>query len=44
MKSAPGTTIRTMDMLVLDKVFDMGDGYVLNFSNSVFSHFASTAT
>ena len=39
MKSAPGTTIRTMDMLVLDKVFDMGDGYVLNFSNRTFADF-----
>ena len=39
MKNATGTTIRTTDMLVLDKVFDMGDGYVLNFSNKTFAEF-----
>ena len=39
MRSAPGTTIRTTDMLVLDKVFDMGDGYVLNFSNKTLAEF-----
>ena len=31
--------IRTMDMLVIDNVFSMGDGYVLNFSNRTFSVF-----
>ena len=31
--------IRTMDMLVIDNVFGMGDGYVLNFSNRTFSEF-----
>lgn len=39
MSGAPGTTIRTVDMLVLDKVLDMGDGYVLNFSNKTFADF-----
>lgn len=28
-----------MDMLVIDNVFGMGDGYVLNFSNRTFSEF-----
>ena len=31
--------IRTMDMLVIDNVFGMGDGYVLDFSNHTFSQF-----
>ncbi len=31
--------IRTTDMLVIDNVFGMGDGYVLNFSNRTFSEF-----
>lgn len=31
--------IRTIDMLVIDEVFAMGDGYVLNFSNRTFSEF-----
>ena len=31
--------IRTMDMPVIDNVFGMGDGYVLNFSNHTFSQF-----
>ena len=31
MSGASNTTIRTMDMPVLDKVFDMEDGYVLGF-------------
>lgn len=39
MKSTPRTTIRTMDMAVLDKVFDMEGGYVLNFSNRTFANF-----
>ena len=38
MKSTPRTTIRTMD-IVLDKVFDMEGGYVLNFSNRTFANF-----
>ena len=39
MRSGPSTTIRTMDMLVLDKVLEMGDGYVLDFSNRTFAEF-----
>ena len=31
--------IRTIDMLVIDEVFAMGGGYVLNFSNRTFSEF-----
>ena len=31
--------IRTMDMLVLDKVFAMEDGWVLNFTNRTFAEF-----
>ncbi len=38
----PGTStdrVRTMDMPVLDKVFAMEDGWVLNFSNRTFAEF-----
>lgn len=31
--------IRTIDMMFLDDLFEMGGGYVLNFSNSTFSRF-----
>ena len=31
--------IRTMDMVVLDRVFEMGAGYVLDFSNRTFAEF-----
>ena len=31
--------IRTMDMPVLDKVFGMEEGYVLDFSNRTFTEF-----
>lgn len=31
--------IRSIDLLFLDEVFEMGDGYVLNFSNATFSAF-----
>ncbi len=33
------TNIRSIDMLFLDDVFDMGGGYVLNFSDRTFSEF-----
>ena len=39
MPITPPRHIRTTDMLVIDKVFGMGDGYLLNFSNSTFSEF-----
>lgn len=39
MTATPAKHIRTMDMLVIDKVFGMGDGYVLNFSNRTFAVF-----
>ena len=31
--------IRAIDMMFLDDLFEMGSGYVLNFSNSTFSRF-----
>ena len=31
--------IRAMDMLFLDDVFEMGSGYVLNFSDRTFARF-----
>lgn len=31
--------IRAIDMMFLDDLFEMGGGYVLNFSNSTFSRF-----
>ena len=39
MPTASRRHIRTTDMLVIDNVFGMGDGYVLNFSNRTFSRF-----
>ena len=39
MPTASRRHIRTTDMLVIDNVFGMGDGYVLNFSNRTFSEF-----
>ena len=39
MPTASSRHIRTTDMLVIDNVFGMGDGYVLNFSNRTFSEF-----
>ena len=39
MAATPAKLIRTMDMLIIDKVFGMGYGYVLNFSNRTFSEF-----
>jgi hypothetical protein len=33
------TNIRSIDMIFLDDVFDMGSGYVLNFSDSTFAQF-----
>ena len=33
MAATPAQLIRTMDMLIIDKVFGMGYGYVLNFSD-----------
>jgi len=33
--------IRAIDMIFLDDLFEMGSGYVLNFSNSTFSRFFS---
>ncbi|WP_245490274.1 restriction endonuclease [Mesorhizobium sp. M7A.F.Ca.US.011.01.1.1] len=33
------TNIRAIDMMVLDDVFDMGGGYVLNFSDRTFAQF-----
>ncbi len=31
--------IRSIDMMVLDDIFDMGSGYVLNFSDRTFAQF-----
>ena len=39
MTATPAKHIRTIDMLDIDKVFGMGDGYVLNFSKRTFSMF-----
>ncbi|SNR71356.1 hypothetical protein SAMN05192560_0660 [Methylobacillus rhizosphaerae] len=41
--------IRSIDIMRLDDIFDMGDGYVLNFSDRTFvqflpKHSASTLT
>jgi hypothetical protein len=33
------TNIRPIDMLILDSLFEMGGGYVLNFSNKTFAEF-----
>src|SRR6266545_2225962 len=33
------TNIRPIDMLILDSLFEMGSGYVLNFSNKTFADF-----
>ncbi len=33
------TNIRAVDRLFLDELFEMGDGYVLNFSNRTFAQF-----
>ena len=33
MTGTSNARIRTMDMPILDEVFVMGDGFVLNFSN-----------
>ena len=39
MTGTSNTRIRTMDMPILDEVFVMGDGFVLNFSNRTFAEF-----
>ena len=39
MTGTPKSRIRTMDMPILDEVFVMGDGFVLNFSNRTFADF-----
>lgn len=39
MSRTSNTKIRTVDMQVLDKVFCMEDGYVLNFSNRTYADF-----
>lgn len=31
--------IRSIDMMVLNDIFDMGGGYVLNFSDRTFAQF-----
>jgi hypothetical protein len=31
--------IRSIDMLLIDDLFEMGGGYVLNFSNKTFAEF-----
>jgi len=33
------TNIRSIDMLLLDDIFEMGSGYVLNFSDRTFAQF-----
>jgi len=35
------TNIRSIDMMFLDDVFDMGGGYVLNFSDRTFAKFVA---
>ena len=39
MPTTSPSRIRTIDMLIIDEVFAMGGGYVLNFSNRTFSEF-----
>ena len=39
MTGTSNARIRTMDMPILDEVFVMGDGFVLNFSNRTFADF-----
>ena len=39
MTGTSNARIRTMDMPILDEVFVMGDGFVLNFSNPTFADF-----
>ncbi len=39
MTGTSNARIRTMDMPIIDKVFVMGDGLVLNFSNRTFANF-----
>lgn len=39
MSRPPNTRIRALDMRVLDRVFGMEDGYVLDFSNRTFGEF-----
>ena len=39
MTGSSNASIRTMDMPILDEVFVMGDGFVLNFSNRTFADF-----
>src|SRR5216684_1165525 len=31
--------IRSLDMMIIDDLFEMGSGYVLNFSDRTFAHF-----
>jgi hypothetical protein len=38
---SPATTIRTIDMRLIDDLFAMGDGYVLDFSDRTFAVFFS---
>lgn len=39
MPTTPSQRVSTIDMLVIEDVFDMGGGYVLNFTNRTFSEF-----
>ena len=39
MTGTSNASIRTMDMPILDEVFVMGDGFVLDFSNRTFADF-----
>ena len=39
MSGTSNARIRTVDMRVLDKVFGMEDGYVLDFSNRTYAEF-----
>ena len=39
MTGTSNAKIRTMDMPILDEVFVMGDGFVLDFSNRTFADF-----
>jgi len=33
------SNIRTIDMIIIDDLFDMGSGYVLNFTDRTFAQF-----
>ncbi len=44
MTAAPSVGIRSRDMSIIDRVFDMEDGYVLDFRNRTFAEFFKVST